>query len=212
MKRYVRLLALATTCFLVLTACDKAKPPASSSAIDPPAASSADPLPPEPAASKLSKKDALHLLAEEIDTEEYMILDASTKTTVDGEDYYVFIVANRLDNKPAGQVAVSAQSGKKYNYEGEGVLGAYADFSLYNPADDRTYSWEGLFSDGTRSLELLPMDNTSFEYATAELVGVAHISDNTAVDEINKVTLTFDENGDLTLSGSIEGVFSPLRQ
>lgn len=210
MRIHVRLLLLTTVCLLALTACDKAKPPASSSQPDPPAASGSAETPVDrPQPTDLSKADARRLLAEDIDTEDYMILDASTKTSVDGEDYYVFIVANRTDNKPVGQVAVSAQTGEKYNYAGEGVLGAYAEFSLYDPESDHTYAWEGLFSDGSHTLELLPMDDTSFEYTVGELTGVARISGNTASDDAQGITLTFGTDGDLTLTGAVEGKFSP---
>ena len=212
MRIHLRLLLLGAACLLTLAACDRAQPPAASSGSEPPAASGSTPPPAdEPAA--LSKEDALRLLSEDIDTEAYMILDASTKTTVDGEDYYVFIVANRADNKPVGQIAVGAQTGEKYNYEGEGVLGAYADFSLYDPASTSTYAWEGLFSDGSSTLELLPMDDHAFEYTITTLSGdtlsgVAYITGNTANDEQNGQTFTFDVHGDLTLAGKAEGVFS----
>lgn len=211
MRRHVRLLLLTAACLLALTACDKAKPPTPSAGSDAPAASGSTQPPADPPATPadLSKAEARRLLAEDIDTAAYMILDASTKTTVDGEDYYVFIVASREDNKPVGQVAVRLDTGEKFNYEGEGVLSDYAEFSLFDPEAAAAYSWEGQFSDGSRTLELLPMDETSFEYTLGDLTGVAQISGNTAKDAENDVTLSFDDAGALTLTGAAEGKFTP---
>lgn len=215
MTSHIRLLLLTAACLLALTACEKTKPP-SVSVLDPPAASGSAPetqpdgssQPQEP--EKLTKTEARRLLAEDIDTAEYMILDASTKTTVNGEDYHVFIVAGRADNKPVGQVAVSTKTGEKYNYTGEGTLGAYAEFSLYDTQAGIVYNWEGFFSDGSSTIELLPMDDSAFEYHIGEdMTGIAYIDGNTAEDEVNGQTFTFDAEGNLTLAGKAEGIFSP---
>ncbi len=214
MRKYIRWMALLAACLFTLTACGEKKPAASVSSAD--AASSSLPVqqkpdtsekPPESTARSMS--DARRLLAEDIDTDAYMILDGGTKLEVEGDNYYVFIIANRADNKVVGQLAVNKKTGDKYNYEGEGTLGDYSEFSLYNPETDATYDWEGVFQDGERTIELLPIDDNSFEYILGDLTGVARIEGSTARDLENDVTFSWDEDGGLVLLGGAEGNFAP---
>lgn len=214
-------LLMALTCLLACAACEKKQPASagsSSQTVEP--QSSAVVQQPEkpveqkdpaktPTESELSMSDARRLLAETIDTEKYLLLDAKTNLEVDGHRYYVFIVADRADSKAVGQVAVDKATGEKYNYEGEGHLGAYSDFSLYDPVVDAVYDWEGVFTDGSRTLELLPMDAGSFEYLLDERDGVARIEGGKAKDAENDIAFAWNEDGSLTLSGAAEGVFSP---
>lgn len=157
---------------------------------------------------ELSVSDARRIVAEDIDTENYMILDGNTRLEIDGKGYYVFIVANKTDNTPVGQIAVDRKTGDKYNYKGEHTLEDYSEFKLYNPSTDMQAEWEGIFTDGTRSLELLPMDDKSFEYILDDESGVANATGNTAKDVARDVTFTYGEDGSITISGEITGVFT----
>lgn len=210
MRKLICWTILAALCLLALGGCDK-----KGDTSDAGASSSLPVSEPGPAQSDapvsespdLSVSDARGLLAETIDTDTYMILDGSTKAEIDGEGYYVFLVAAKADNKPVGQVAVNKRTGEKFNYEGENKLSSYEDFQLYDPAVDAVVDWEGVFTDGERTLELIPMDERSFEYMLDDLVGVARGTGNTAEDEENGVTFTY-EDGVITLSGAAEGAFT----
>lgn len=211
MKKYIPMMALAAACLMALAACGDKKPAASSEG---PASSSLPVQQPDtsagvPVSEALSMSDARRLLAEDIDTEAYMILDGGTKLEVEGQSYYVFIVANREDNRVVGQLAVNKETGEKYNYEGEGILGDYSEFSLYDPKTDAAFDWEGVFTDGERTIELLPIDGRSFEYVLGDRTGVARIDGGTAKDEENDVTFSWDEDGKLVLLGGVEGAFTP---
>lgn len=202
---------LAAFCLLCCAGCEKNGADASSSPA--PGVSSSLPVSdvtptPPPESSDMSVSEARALLAETIDTDTYFILDGNTKVEVDGEGYYVFLVATKQDNKAVGQVAVNKRTGEKFNYQGEGQLSDYSDFQLYDPAVDAVAEWEGVFTDGTRTLELIPMDERSFEYLLDDLNGVARGTGNTAEDEENGITFTYEE-GSITLSGAAEGVFTP---
>ena len=213
MRKYIPWMALlAAACLFALTACGEKKPAVSS--VEP--ASSSLPVQQKPDTSEkpaesaaLSMSDARRLLAEDIDTDDYMILDGGTKLEVEGDSYYLFIIASRADNKVVGQLAVNKNTGEKYNYEGEGTLGDYSEFSLYNPETDAVHDWEGVFQDGERTLELLPIDENSFEYILGDLTGVARIEGSTAKDLENNVTFSWDEDGGLILLGDAEGSFAP---
>ena len=211
MKKYIPMMALAAACLMALAACGGKKPAASSEG---PASSSLPGQQPDtsagvPVSEALSMSDARRLLAESIDTEAYMILDGGTKLEVEGQSYYVFIVANREDNRVVGQLAVNKETGEKYNYEGEGILGDYSEFSLYDPKTDAAFDWEGVFTDGERTIELLPIDGRSCEYVLGDRTGVARIDGGTAKDEENDVTFSWDEDGKLVLLGGVEGAFTP---
>lgn len=212
MKKQVPLLLAA--CLLLLTACGPDKSPAASSGGE--AASSLEPSPQTPPdashGSGLTVSDARRLLAEDIDTDAYLILDGGTKLEVKGENYYVFIVANRDDNKVVGRLAVNQATGDKYNYEGEGMLGDYSEFSLYDPETDAVFDWDGVFSDGSRTIELLPADGNSFEYTIGEKTGVARVTGATAADEENELYFAWNADGALVLSGAEEGVFTPAEE
>lgn len=158
--------------------------------------------------NELSVSDARNLVKEDIDTDKYQVLDGNTRLEIDGNGYYVFIVANKSDNKPVGQIAVDRKTGEKYNYKGEDTLEDYSKFTLYNPATDMKADWEGTFTDGKRNLELLPMDESSFEYILdGDDGGVAQATGNTAKDATRNVTFTYGEDGSITISGEVTGVF-----
>lgn len=158
--------------------------------------------------NELSVSDARNIVAENIDTEKYQILDGKTSLEIDGNGYYVFIVADKSDNKPIGQIAVDKKTGKKYNYKGEDTIEDYSKFTLYNAATDMKADWEGTFTDGKRNLELLPMDESSFEYILdGDDGGVAQATGNTAKDATRDVTFTYGQDGSITISGEVTGVF-----
>ena len=213
MRKSIAWIALAAICLFALGGCEKGKGYAASSDVEP-VSSSLPVSDVQPDASSevvtespdMSVSDARNLLAETIDTDTYMILDGSTKVEVDGEGYYVFLVAQKSDNTAVGQVAVNKRTGEKFNYAGENKLTDYSDFQLYDPATDAIVDWEGTFSDGTRTLELIPMDERSFEYMLDDQNGVARGMGNTATDEENNITFTYAD-GASTLSGAAEGVF-----
>lgn len=154
----------------------------------------------------LTVGEARALLAERIDTELYMILEGDARLEVEDERYFVFIVADKATNKVVGQVAVSKSSGARYNYEGEGILGDYSDFPLYDASADADLDWNGEFSDGDRRLTLAQADAGSFEYELDDEAGVARITGATATD--GELTFTYDDDGTITLSGSAQGVFT----
>lgn len=211
MRKSVSVLLLAAA-FCLLAGCSKQNhQPAASSAGT---SSSAPPAQSAPAASsspaedpKLTVSDARGLLAETIDTDTYLILNSGTHAKIDDDDYYVFLIAAKKDNTAIGQVAVNARTGEKYNYKGQNKISDYADFELYDASADAVIDWEGTFSDGTRTLELIPMDERSFEYMLDDLNGVARGTGNTATDEDNNLTFTY-QDGVITLSGAAEGDFT----
>lgn len=215
MRKYIPITALFTACLFLFTACGEKKEPVSS--VEQPASSSVsepvhkpDPTPEKPPESAaLSVSDSRRLLAEDIDTDSYMILDGNTKLEVGGESYYVFIVADRSDNKVVGQLAVNKKTGEKFNYEGQGVLSAYSEFSLYNAEVEADYNWEGTYTDGERTVELLPMDDSSFEYTIGDVTGAAQINVGKARDAENDITFSWDEGGNLVLIGAVVGTFAP---
>ncbi len=118
-------------------------------------------------------------------------------------------MTTREDNKVVGQLAVDQETGEKFNYEGEGKLGAYSEFSLYDPEVDAEFDWEGVYTDGERTVELLPMDDNSFEYMIGDVTGVAKINVAKAEDAENGITFSWDEGGNLVLVGAVVGTFAP---
>ena len=159
---------------------------------------------------ELSVADARRIVAETIDTDTYLILDGKTNLEIDSNKYHTFIIANKSDNKAVGQIAVDCKTGEKFNYKGENTIEDYSNFKLYDPEVDMEANWEGIFTDGTRTLELLPMDDKSFEYMIddGEDGGTAQATGNTAKDISRDVTFTYGEDGSITISGEITGVFT----
>lgn len=153
--------------------------------------------------------DARRLLAEGIDTEAYMILDGGTKLEVEGQSYYVFIVANREDNRVVGQLAVNKETGEKYNYEGEGILGDYSEFRSMTRKPTRPLTGKASLQTANARLSCCRFDGRSFEYVLGDRTGVARIDGGTAKDEENDVTFSWDEDGKLVLLGGVEGAFTP---
>ncbi len=214
MRKSMLGIILAAMCLLVCAGCESgqaASSQAGASVSDLPVPADASSASSSSAASQstakrasMSASDARGLLSETIDTDTYDI----TEGQANGE-YYVFTVTNKADGAAVGQVAVNQYTGEKHTYQEDGTLGDYSGFALYDPAVDAVASWEGIFSDGTRTLELLPMDDRSFEYALDDLTGVARGTGNTATDEENGLVFTYEADGTITLSGAAEGVFSP---
>lgn len=226
MKKNIVSALLALTCVLSMTACNKTKPDNSSSETEEVKTSVqvqsevssqvSEPVEPENnqdttvISDELSVADARRIVAETIDTDTYLILDGKTNLEIDSNKYHTFIIANKSDNKAVGQIAVDCKTGEKFNYKGENTIEDYSNFKLYDPEVDMEANWEGIFTDGTRTLELLPMDNKSFEYMIddGEDGGTAQATGNTAKDISRDVTFTYGEDGSITISGEITGVFT----
>ncbi len=227
MKKSMISALLALTCVISMTACKKTQPDSSEqnsisetksavqSEINNSSVSSGDIAEPnenteQPITNELSVSDARRIVAETIDTENYLILDGKTRLEIGSNAYHIFIIANKSDNKALGQIAVDCKTGQKYNYKGENTLEDYSTFQLYDPTVDMKADWEGIFTDGTRTLELLPMDDKSFEYMLDDGAdgGVAQATGNTAKDISRDVTFTYGEDGSITISGEITGVFT----
>lgn len=226
MKKNIVSALLALTCVLSMTACNKTKPDNSSSETEEVKTSVqvqsevssqvSEPVEPENnqdttvISDELSVADARRIVAETIDTDTYLILDGKTNLEIDSNKYHTFIIANKSDNKAVGQIAVDCKTGEKFNYKGENTIEDYSNFKLYDPEVDMEANWEGIFTDGTRTLELLPMDDKSFEYMIddGEDGGTAQATGNTAKDISRDVTFTYGEDGSITISGEITGVFT----
>ncbi len=226
MKKNIVSALLALTCVFSMTACNKTKPNSSSSETEAKTStqtevSSSAPTQPEDkqdtnqdtnktVSNELSVSEARSIVAETIDTNTYLILDGKTNLEIDSNKYHTFIIANKSDNKAVGQIAVDCKTGEKFNYKGENTIEDYSNFKLYDPKVDIQASWEGIFTDGTRTLELLPMDDKSFEYMIddGEDGGIAQVTGNTAKDISRDVTFTYGEDGSITISGEITGVFT----
>lgn len=226
MKKNIVSALLAFTCVLSMTACNKTKPDNSSSETEEVKTSVqvqsevssqvSEPVEPENnqdttvISDELSVADARRIVAETIDTDTYLILDGKTNLEIDSNKYHTFIIANKSDNKAVGQIAVDCKTGEKFNYKGENTIEYYSNFKLYDPEVDMEANWEGIFTDGTRTLELLPMDDKSFEYMIddGEDGGTAQATGNTAKDISRDVTFTYGEDGSITISGEITGVFT----
>ena len=226
MKKNIVSALLALTCVFSMTACNKTKPNSSSSETEAKTStqtevSSSAPTQPEDkqdtnqdtnktVSNELSVSEARSIVAETIDTNTYLILDGKTNLEIDSNKYHTFIIANKSDNKAVGQIAVDCKTGEKFNYKGENTIEDYSNFKLYDPKVDIQASWEGILTDGTRTLELLPMDDKSFEYMIddGEDSGIAQATGNTAKDISRDVTFTYGEDGSITISGEITGVFT----
>lgn len=226
MKKNIVSALLTLTCVLSMTACNKTKPDNSSSETEEVKTSVqvqsevssqvSEPVEPENnqdttvISDELSVADARRIVAETIDTDTYLILDGKTNLEIDSNKYHTFIIANKSDNKAVGQIAVDCKTGEKFNYKGENTIEDYSNFKLYDPEVDMEANWEGIFTDGTRTLELLPMDDKSFEYMIddGEDGGTAQATGNTAKDISRDVTFTYGEDGSITISGEITGVFT----
>ena len=225
MKKNIVSALLAFTCVFSMTACNNTKPEQNTSTSETKSetsvesqVSSAMPEPVEPEnnqdttviSDELSVSDARRIVAETIDTDTYLILDGKTNLEINSNKYHTFIIANKSDNKAVGQIAVDCKTGEKFNYKGENTIEDYSNFKLYDPQVDMNADWEGIFTDGTRTLELLPMDDKSFEYMIddGEDGGTAQATGNTAKDISRDVTFTYGEDGSITISGEITGVFT----
>lgn len=226
MKKNIVSALLALTCVFSMTACNKTKPNSSSSETEAKTSTQAEvsssaPTQPEDkqdtnqdtnktVSNELSVSEARSIVAETIDTNTYLILDGKTNLEIDSNKYHTFIIANKSDNKAVGQIAVDCKTGEKFNYKGENTIEDYSNFKLYDPKVDIQANWEGIFTDGTRTLELLPMDDKSFEYMIddGEDSGIAQVAGNTAKDISRDVTFTYGEDGSITISGEITGVFT----
>ncbi len=222
MKKNIVSALLALTCVFSMTACNKTKTDASSSEtesktsiqseIGSSTSASTQPENNQDAivSNELSVSEARDIVAETIDTNTYLILDGKTNLEIDSNKYHTFIIANKSDNKAVGQIAVDCKTGEKFNYKGENTIEDYSNFKLYDPKVDIQASWEGILTDGTRTLELLPMDDKSFEYMIddGEDSGIAQATGNTAKDISRDVTFTYGEDGSITISGEITGVFT----
>ncbi len=225
MKKNIVSALLAFTCVFSMTACNNTKPEQNTSTSETKSetsvesqVSSATPEPVEPEnnqdttviSDELSVSDARRIVAETIDTDTYLILDGKTNLEINSNKYHTFIIANKSDNKAVGQIAVDCKTGEKFNYKGENTIEDYSNFKLYDPQVDMNADWEGIFTDGTRTLELLPMDDKSFEYMIddGEDGGIAQVTGNTAKDISRDITFTYGEDGSITISGEITGVFT----
>ena len=225
MKKNIVSALLAFTCVFSMTACNNTKPEQNTSTSETKSetsvesqVSSAMPEPVEPEnnqdttviSDELSVSDARRIVAETIDTDTYLILDGKTNLEINSNKYHTFIIANKSDNKAVGQIAVDCKTGEKFNYKGENTIEDYSNFKLYDPQVDMNADWEGIFTDGTRTLELLPMDDKSFEYMIddGEDGGIAQVTGNTAKDISRDITFTYGEDGSITISGEITGVFT----
>lgn len=157
--------------------------------------------------SDLSISEAKNLVLQTIDTSKYNVLEKVEDVEIASKKYYIVTVSNINDNSVVGQVAVDCITGEKYSYTDDKKLEDYKKFKLFDPEMDIKFDWEGTFTDGSRVLELLPMDDKSFEYIIDDESGVASIDGNSAKDNERNIVFNYEKDGSITLSGEITGAF-----
>lgn len=156
------------------------------------------PTPQKPAKTQLTEDEAKALVKEKL-PEGYQATAAGTAESDQikkGASYALFTVADK-DGKRVGTVAIDRESGDRYNYAGEGKLSEYSEFPLYDAATDAQCDWNGVFKNGTLSVELMQADSTSFEFYFSDGGdGVARVKGNTAQTTDGKYTFTYDKQDD----------------
>lgn len=183
-----------------------------------------DPNPPAEGFTHLTEDEARALVAEKL-PEGYTLspcglIDAQGNTvsagdlTEDAHFYYAFDVHDAADARVGG-MAVEIVSGDRYNYNGgtgEGVITDYADFTLYDPAQDAQCDWNGIFQSGETTVELMQADNNSFEFAFSDgTQGVARVKGNTAATADGALTFAYRDDGAIEIGGepaALAGVYA----
>ena len=164
-----------------------------------------------PAPAEITQEDAEAIISDKLYETDARGTFQEMKS-IDGENYYIFEVADSEGEEHWENLAVNSVSGEVFVYDGEtGEVEDYSEFSLYDEAKDEKISWEGTFRNGTYEVTLDPADENAFEInikkeGKSELVGVVQVDDTgkTGKYDDGKVSLSFERDGD-TLIISDEG-------
>ncbi len=134
----------------------------------------------------LDEDQAQSRVAEALREGQYAVSLAEDRLSVGSEDsgrkYYIFDVRDDA-GELLGQVAIDSESGKKYNYLGNGVLEDYDTFPLYDASAERTeQSWQGVYADASGTeLEISQSGDGLFDYRFSDgTAGSASVSGSTA--------------------------------
>ncbi len=168
----------------------------------------------------LKKEDADNLISEELSgsgcSAEY-----KESLEIDGNGYYTYTVKDPDGKEMDRMLAVDGFSGDVKVFDsGLKKISDFSEFPYYDKTDRKfkDISWDGQFAKGDISIELLPADDTSFEFTVNEkdkelLSGVAFVEKDEArfESEDKKETLVLKmtgpgelkvtESGDLKISG-----------
>jgi hypothetical protein len=110
----------------------------------------------------LSEEDAKQLVSEQLEGKkcEYV---SDGKVEIGDDNYLVFHITQ--DGKELKQgLAVQNLSGEIFAYDFDTKKVAdYTTFELYDEETDKEYSWDGSYVNDKTRLELLPIDDSSFE-------------------------------------------------
>lgn len=121
--------------------------------------------------------------------------------------YYLFSVSK--ENEPlVKELAVNKLSGEVFSYDVENKIQDYSQFPLYDENKDKKIKWEGRFLNDKNIIEILPIDNNSFEFHITDadskkeiLVLAAFAQQNKAECKDNDYTIYFELNDNkLTVS------------
>lgn len=113
----------------------------------------------------LSEEDAKQLISEQLEGKncEYV---SDSKVEIGEDTYLVFRITQ--DGKELKQgLAVQNLSGEVFTYDFDTKKVAdYTTFELYDEETDKEYSWDGSYVKEKIRIELLPIDDSSFELHT----------------------------------------------
>lgn len=155
-------------------------------------------------AGLLTAEDAQYLIEEKVDMKVYTVTLLADNVSVDGEDYYSFVVKKKnVAIEPV--LVVNKVSGTVSCFEADGTISDYSNFPLYDASKDAICDWNGEFTrtdsngESTGKIILAQGDTSSFEFNISvntqgddNLSGIAQITGNTAVyTDKNGFTITF---------------------
>lgn len=162
----------------------------------------------------IQKEDADNLLTEALDGSGCKA-DYRDSIEIDESGYYTYTVTDPEGNVMDMILAVDGFSGSVQVYDpAKKEVMDFSEFPYYDKTESRfrDINWDGRFSKGDQSIELLPADDSSFEFTVYEkdrkvLTGVAFIEKDGAAweSEDKKESIGFKMTGPGILQVTEEG-------
>lgn len=167
---------------------------------------------PTPEYTGLTEQDAQALVDEKLPEGYTSEANGMLDKDENGNTHYLFRVFDG-DKQEVGQVAIDKESGERHSYDGEKLL-PYSDFVLYDPSVDAVIDWNGKYTNGEFTLELIQEDGHSFWFLFSDSgpEDVAQVTGNTAAYADGKLTFTMQEDGSLVVGGTetaFTGTYQP---
>lgn len=214
-KKRFMILCVSALCALSLAACGTDGNPTSVSSSGEPTVTQSSTNEGDPSA-QLKPDDAYQLVSEKAPD---LSISANDTVTVDGHTYYLYLVSDSVSGVSCNYV-VDNQSGEVSVYTEDGKIQPLSSSPFAEEDFDTECNWDGTFTKGTLSFELMQGDPQSFEFSVIQekdmvpLTGVASVHGNLArfQDEEAGIILDFvmdQKNHTLTVSGdeSYDGVY-----